>query len=96
MGTRNLRARPMPTEAARGMSLAPFCFGAGGGGGAAPEEEEEEEAAAGGQDDTNSSSTFCGCFLRGATRVLASGSGRRKAPGPEAERLFLVGGWWWW
>ena len=33
-GTRKRRARPMPTEAASGMSLAPFCCFAGGGGAA--------------------------------------------------------------
>ena len=61
-GTRKRRARPMPTEAASGRSLAPFCcFGGGGGGGAAPSEEEEEEEAAGGEDNSCCSSFRCCC-----------------------------------
>ena len=60
MGTRKRRARPMPTEAARGRSLAPFCFGGGesaalAGAAAAPPSEGGE--AAGGED----SSWWCCC-----------------------------------
>jgi len=85
----------MPTEAASGRSLAPFCcFGGGGGGGAAPSEEEEEEAA-GGEDNSCCSSIrcccCCCCFRNAGPERLARGSWRRRAGAAEAKRLFVGG-----